>query len=216
VIARLIFPGQSLLFLACLVTAVLMAACSTSAAVEPPVNIATAEAVSSARTGDPTPYPTSTPYPTYTFYPTSTPYPAAASALTPRPVAAESVQLLVREIPADLPGYARGDWRHWIDADRDCQNTRHEVLVEESLIAPTFKAADECQVSSGQWLGLFSGTTVTEASKLDVDHMVPPSQCPQVRWLELGRRPAEGLRQSPRGQLSPNRGNRVGQPVQRG
>ena len=28
-------------------------------------------------------------------------------------------------------------------------------------------------MESGQWLGLFTGTTVTEASKLDVDHMVP-------------------------------------------
>ena len=45
--------------------------------------------------------------------------------------------------------------------------------MEESLIAPTFKAADECKVESGQWLGLFTDTTVTEATKLDVDHMVP-------------------------------------------
>ena len=28
-------------------------------------------------------------------------------------------------------------------------------------------------VESGRWLAAFSGTTITEASKLDVDHMVP-------------------------------------------
>lgn len=130
-----------------------------------------------------TPYPASTPYPTYTFYPTSTPYPTSLPPPTTTfapvrssptgPVVGESIHLIVREIPANLPKYDRGDWRHWTDADRDCQNTRHEVLVEETLIAPTFKAADQCQVLSGQWLGLFTGTTVTEASKLDVDHMVP-------------------------------------------
>jgi hypothetical protein len=79
----------------------------------------------------------------------------------------------VREVPEGLPQYDRGDWRHWADVDRDCQNTRHEVLIEESLIDPTFKAADECQVLSGQWLARFTGVTVTESTKLDVDHMVP-------------------------------------------
>ena len=37
--------------------------------------------------------------------------------------------LSVANIPDDLPKYDRGDWRHWRDADRDCQNARQEVLV---------------------------------------------------------------------------------------
>ena len=83
------------------------------------------------------------------------------------------VQLIVREISPDLPDYERADWRHWIDADGDCQNTRHEVLIEESLSSVTFNYTMQCTVATGQWLAPFSGATVTETSKLDVAHLVP-------------------------------------------
>ena len=81
--------------------------------------------------------------------------------------------LQISDATSEVPAYDRGDWRHWIDVDGDCQNARHEVLVEESLIPVTFTDARECSVSGGQWIGLFTGVTVLAASKLDVDHMVP-------------------------------------------
>ena len=71
------------------------------------------------------------------------------------------------------PAYDRSAWRHWIDADRDCQNTRHEVLIEESLTPVTFKTDKGCRVVSGNWLGAYSGEVFTDASKLDIDHLVP-------------------------------------------
>ena len=42
------------------------------------------------------------------------------------------------------PAYDRKAWRHWIDADCDCQNTMHEVLIEESLTPVTFKTDKGC------------------------------------------------------------------------
>ena len=34
---------------------------------------------------------------------------------------------------AGCPKYDRKSYQHWIDEDKDCQNARHEVLIEESL-----------------------------------------------------------------------------------
>ena len=81
--------------------------------------------------------------------------------------------LQVSEITDDLPKYNRGDWKHWTDDDKDCKNTRHETLVDESQKGVTFKTSENCQVATGEWVDPYTATTSTEASKLDVDHMVP-------------------------------------------
>ena len=119
----------------------------------------------------PTPLPsTATPSPiAASIPPTATSVPPKLSQQYPGLV----LSLEINEIAADLPKYVRGDWKHWIDEDRDCQNTRHEVLIEESLKAVTFKSGKRCQVATGEWLAPFTGDTVIDATKLDVDHMVP-------------------------------------------
>jgi hypothetical protein len=47
--------------------------------------------------------------------------------------------------------YDRSDWPHWSDDDRDCQNTRHEILISTSKIPVTFKTDDGCNVATGEW-----------------------------------------------------------------
>jgi hypothetical protein len=69
--------------------------------------------------------------------------------------------------------YNRKEYRHWIDEDRDCRNTRHEVLIEESLKPVGFKTGKGCKVASGRWLGSFTGRTFSSPKKLDIDHLVP-------------------------------------------
>jgi hypothetical protein len=72
---------------------------------------------------------------------------------------------------SERPAYNRKAWKHWIDEDKDCQNARHEVLIEESLSTVVFKTAKGCRVVSGIWNDPYSGKTITDASQLDIDHL---------------------------------------------
>ncbi len=107
---------------------------------------------------------------------TATPPPAAATE-SPGPTEVGDAILVPRleiaGIPADLPAYSRNDWKHWNDTDKDCQDTRAEVLIEESAVPPTFKNQERCRVISGLWEGPYTGQSFTEASDVDIDHLVP-------------------------------------------
>jgi hypothetical protein len=81
--------------------------------------------------------------------------------------------LVIAPILTNIPSYDRDDWRHWIDVDGDCQNARHEVLIEESVVEVTFTNEGECTVATGRWNAPFVGIVVESARSLDVDHMVP-------------------------------------------
>ena len=79
----------------------------------------------------------------------------------------------VTMVASEIAPYDRDNWRHWNDADADCQDTRHEVLIAESLVNVTYETVGECWVETRQWVGAFTGTTVTDPSDLDIDHFVP-------------------------------------------
>jgi Protein of unknown function (DUF1524) len=68
-------------------------------------------------------------------------------------------------------GYNRSFFKHWIDADKNGCNTRAEVLIEEAIVKP--KIGPKCKLTGGKWISAFDGKTITKASQLDVDHMVP-------------------------------------------
>ena len=74
---------------------------------------------------------------------------------------------------SDIPPYDRDDWPHWIDTDRDCQDTRQEVLIEESLEPVVFVDASRCRVASGLWRDAYSGQMYRDPGALDIDHLVP-------------------------------------------
>jgi hypothetical protein len=69
--------------------------------------------------------------------------------------------------------YDRSDWPHWLDDDKDCQNTRHEILIQTSSKPVEFKTENECNVLSGEWYDPYSGDTFTISKDLDLDHIVP-------------------------------------------
>ena len=107
---------------------------------------------------------------------------AAAAALTvagtwAAPAQADSareamrLRAAVRALPVapETPdGYDRDLFRHWVDADGDCQDTREEVLVAESQVP-----VDGCTVTTGRWFSWYDRATWTQASDVDIDHLVP-------------------------------------------
>jgi hypothetical protein len=71
-------------------------------------------------------------------------------------------------------GYDRdrqfGDWN---DANRDCQNTRAEVLQNESKVKTSFTTAKRCTVKGGRWVTTWDGRVHTSATTVQIDHTVP-------------------------------------------
>ena len=125
-----------------------------------------------APTQTPTVTPQPTPAATATRTPTATPQPTPATA--PQPYSPPTrLEIVVAPVPADIPGYDRDEWRHWIDTDSDCQDTRQEVLIAESRTAVSYASSRECRAQSGFWVGPYTGSTLSDPGGLDVDHMVP-------------------------------------------
>lgn len=76
--------------------------------------------------------------------------------------------------PEILTKYSRDEFgRGWADEDRDCQNTRQEILISLSTAPVRFSDDRECRVTFGRWVSMYSGEVIFDASKLDIDHIVP-------------------------------------------
>lgn len=93
--------------------------------------------------------------------------------------------------------YHRDLYPHWIDQDKDCQNTRAEVLIKNSVEDIKFKRVSgffkkkeanlgrgrvfyknkkpvkkPCNVSYGKWIDPYSNKVFVKASDMDIDHIV--------------------------------------------
>ncbi|MFE9016687.1 HNH endonuclease family protein [Streptomyces cyaneofuscatus] len=80
----------------------------------------------------------------------------------------------IKQIPVaekKRTGYERDSFKHWVDEDGDGCQTRQEVLIAEAVTAPEQGA--RCSLTGGSWLSYYDEVEVTDARKLDIDHMVP-------------------------------------------
>jgi len=68
--------------------------------------------------------------------------------------------------------YNRNEWGPWKDFDGDCKNTRAEILERDSTDTTKFNPKG-CLVLIGKWTDFYSGETFTDASKVEIDHVVP-------------------------------------------
>jgi len=86
--------------------------------------------------------------------------------------------------------YDRDHWKHWVDDDDDCMDTRQEVLIRDSdgpvMIDRKVNSAGkrkECRTHQGTWVDPYTYKDTQELSdengnfkvseSLDVDHVVP-------------------------------------------
>ena len=85
----------------------------------------------------------------------------------------EPLSITVAQAPRDIPAYDRDEWGSWTDEDSDCQDTRQEVLVEESATTVTFTDTSQCRVASGEWTDPYTDNQFTVPGALEIDHMAP-------------------------------------------
>ena len=121
-------------------------------------------------TTDPSLTTTSLPTTTNATSPNTTSAPPSSSATTTTTPPGRLPTLTITE-PTHTDTYDRDLFGGgWIDVDRDCRDTRAEVLLTESRTPANL---DGCRVTTGNWTDPWSETVTTEAADLDVDHTVP-------------------------------------------
>ena len=67
-------------------------------------------------------------------------------------------------------GYKRTLFKHWVGTGNGC-DSRKSVIISEAIVKPKVEAG--CKLLDGEWNSIYDGIKVTDAGKLDVDHMVP-------------------------------------------
>lgn len=71
--------------------------------------------------------------------------------------------------PGTMAGYSRAKFTHWAEQGDKC-DTREVVLKRDGT---NVTRDSECKAVSGTWKSLYDGVVVTDASKMDIDHIVP-------------------------------------------
>lgn len=98
----------------------------------------------------------------------------ATAADKPTSFASVDAAIKVLKIAPDVrEGYARKNFKHWSDLDKNGCNTRSDVILQEALEKPKVDAGCKIVKDTGKWLSLYDGINVTNFSALDVDHFVP-------------------------------------------
>lgn len=88
-------------------------------------------------------------------------------------------------------GYVRTKFKHWITISRAGQvgcDSRKSVIIDEALVKPTIEKG--CVLTGGKWLSIYDNVEITDAGKLDVDHMVPLAEAwdsGASAWTDLKR-----------------------------
>jgi hypothetical protein len=85
--------------------------------------------------------------------------------------------VLLSTAPLQIPDYNRDEFGSgWADADRDCQDTRQEILIRDLLNEQM--TSDGCDVTSGTLNDLYTGTVIgfrrgeSTSDDVQIDHVL--------------------------------------------
>lgn len=84
----------------------------------------------------------------------------------------EDITSVTNAASGTIPEYKRSYFGNWTDEDRDCINTRHELLMKQST-STVDTGANKCTVQRGRWLDPYTGKTFYNSKDVDIDHLVP-------------------------------------------
>jgi hypothetical protein len=90
-------------------------------------------------------------------------------ASAPPPVSTPALASLVIAPPGGMAGYSRDRFEHWAGGPDSC-DTR-EIVLQRQGSQVTRDA--QCRAVSGKWTSVYDGVEITDAGKMDIDHMVP-------------------------------------------
>lgn len=84
---------------------------------------------------------------------------------------ASTAQLADLSVAANgsMSGYSRAEFGDGWSTQSDHCDSRVDVLKAQDQLTPP----SGCTISSGRWMSLYDGITVTSAHELDIDHLVP-------------------------------------------
>lgn len=120
-------------------------------------------------------------------------------------------------------GYSRAEWKHWTGTEgQSCWNTREFILYRDAVpgsvvmmnkqkeITTDYKEA--CAIgkpvivdgkikidteNSGEWIDPYSGVKITDASKIDIDHVIPLSNAARNGGQEWSAEKKEAFANDP-------------------
>ncbi|MFD9909717.1 HNH endonuclease family protein [Streptomyces sp. NPDC059063] len=99
-----------------------------------------------------------------------------AQAAPPTPVSADTARTYLAQLTVraegSSDGYSRDKFPHWITQSGAC-NTREVVLKRDG---ENVQQDGSCAAVSGTWKSAYDNATWTQASDLDIDHVVPLSE----------------------------------------
>ena len=89
-------------------------------------------------------------------------------------------------LPFTAFGYDRASYGNWQDEDRDGLNTRHEVLLERSLV-PVTMSKNGKRVLTGKWVGRYTKEVFYNSSDLDIDHILSVKEVDEICGDKLNK-----------------------------